>query len=197
MVNGPGDGPAPTWVVASDSRGAAEDLPQQRGVLPTVLSEHILQGLCPVELIEDDGGCGGRGGLGWEAPRLSPAEPHHNDTMHVAPLRDPRLFSAYPGFPHPRPQPGLHQLRQEDVLVLIPSRVIEAIARPTLWPGPTCSGRAAVACAPWRGATQVSGSWRLGCRPSTLPGASGWSPGSSPTQHALRAAATRKQLRAR
>ena len=51
-----GDGLALTWIVASDSRGTAEDLPQECGVLPAVLDEHILQGLCPVELIEDDGG---------------------------------------------------------------------------------------------------------------------------------------------
>lgn len=51
-----GDGLAPTWIVASDSRGAAEDLPQEGGVLPAVLHEHILQGLRPVEFIEDDGG---------------------------------------------------------------------------------------------------------------------------------------------
>lgn len=62
--NGPGDGLAPTWVVASDPCGTAEDLPQQRGVLSTVLGEHVLQGLCPVELIEDDGGCGGKWGAG-------------------------------------------------------------------------------------------------------------------------------------
>lgn len=60
----PRSGLAPTWVVASDSRGTAEDLPQQRGVLPAVLGEHILQGLRPVELIEDDGGCGEGRALG-------------------------------------------------------------------------------------------------------------------------------------
>lgn len=38
---------------------------------------------------------------------------------------------------------------------------------------------------------------KLGCPSSMLPGACSWSLGSSPTQHALRAAATRKQLRAR
>lgn len=86
--NAPGHGLAPTWVVASDSRGAAEDLPQQRGVPSAVLGEHVLQGLRPVELVEDDGGCGGRGGLGWEASRLSPAEPRHDDTHTCAPHLD-------------------------------------------------------------------------------------------------------------
>lgn len=32
----------PTWVIAGDSRGTAEDLPQQCRVLPSVLNEDIL-----------------------------------------------------------------------------------------------------------------------------------------------------------
>lgn len=58
------DGLIPTWVVASDSRGTSEDLPQQRGVLPAILDEHILQGFCPVEFVKDDSSCGGDRGLG-------------------------------------------------------------------------------------------------------------------------------------
>lgn len=68
---GQGERLAPTWIIAGDSRGTAEDLPQQCRVLPTVLDEDILQGLCPVELIEDDGGWGDRA----EGSRLSPARP--------------------------------------------------------------------------------------------------------------------------
>lgn len=56
------DGLTLTWIVASDSCGTAKDLPQQCGVLPAVLDKHILQGLCPVEFIKDDSGCGGNGG---------------------------------------------------------------------------------------------------------------------------------------
>lgn len=56
----------PTWVIAGDSRGTAKDLPQQCRVLPSVLNEDILQGLCPVKLIEDDGswGAGQKAGVG-------------------------------------------------------------------------------------------------------------------------------------
>lgn len=59
------DGLAPTRIVAGDPCGTAKGLPQQRGVLPAVLHEHALQGLRPVELVEDHGGCGVQGaGLG-------------------------------------------------------------------------------------------------------------------------------------
>lgn len=69
----------PTWVISGDSRGTAEDLPQQCRVLPTVLNEDILQGLCPVKLIEDDSSWGGGQGrrLGWEVrgcPLLNPVQ---------------------------------------------------------------------------------------------------------------------------
>jgi hypothetical protein len=59
----------PTWIVASDSCGTAKDLPQQCGILPAILNEYILQSLCPVKLIEDNGGWGERGsrGLGGES----------------------------------------------------------------------------------------------------------------------------------
>lgn len=46
-----------TGVVAGDAGGAAKDLPEQGGILLPVLDEDILQCLCPVQLIEDDGGC--------------------------------------------------------------------------------------------------------------------------------------------
>lgn len=45
-----------TRVVAGDTSGAAEDLPEQGGILLAVLDENVLQGLCPVQLVEDDGG---------------------------------------------------------------------------------------------------------------------------------------------
>lgn len=54
----------PTWVIAGDSCGTAEDLPQQCRVLSAVLNEDILQGLCPVKLVEDDCSWGGRA-EGW------------------------------------------------------------------------------------------------------------------------------------
>lgn len=54
VLDGPGRQWLPTWVIAGDSRGTAKDLPQQCRVLPTVLNEDVLQGLCPVKLIEDD-----------------------------------------------------------------------------------------------------------------------------------------------
>lgn len=67
---GQGDRLAPTWVIAGDSRGTAEDLPQQGRVLPTVLDEDILQGLGPVKLIEDDGSWGAGQKAGLESSRL-------------------------------------------------------------------------------------------------------------------------------
>lgn len=49
-----------TWEVASQARGAAEHLPQEGGVVLSVLLEHLLQGLGPVELVQHDGGCKSR-----------------------------------------------------------------------------------------------------------------------------------------
>lgn len=87
-------GLAPAWVVAGDSRGTAEDLPQQRGVLPAVLDEHILQGFCPVELIEDDGGwVGGRRELAWGG--LSCPLPYHHDIHALAPVQKACLLSVW------------------------------------------------------------------------------------------------------
>lgn len=60
---------APTWVIASDSRGTAEDLPQQGRVLSTVLDEDILQGLGPVKLIENDSSWGTGQKAGLESSR--------------------------------------------------------------------------------------------------------------------------------
>lgn len=70
-----GDSLAPTWIIAGDSRGTAEDLPQQCRVLPAVLDEDILQGLCPVKFIEDDSswGAGQKAEVG--SSRLNPAKP--------------------------------------------------------------------------------------------------------------------------
>lgn len=69
-----------TWVIAGDSCGTAKDLPQQCRVLPTVLNEDVLQGLCPVKLIEDDSSWGVQGRrLGWGAlgrPLLNLSPPH-------------------------------------------------------------------------------------------------------------------------
>lgn len=45
-----------TGVVSGDAGGAAEDLPEEGGILLPVLDEDILQGLCPVQLVEDDRG---------------------------------------------------------------------------------------------------------------------------------------------
>ena len=58
---GGGEGRALTGVVAGDPRSAAKGLPEQRGVLPAVLHEHLLQGLRPVQLVQDDRGCERRG----------------------------------------------------------------------------------------------------------------------------------------
>lgn len=82
----------PTWVIAGDSRGTAEDLPQQCRVLPTVLNEDILQGLCPVKLIEDDGswGAGQKAGVGSSGS--PPAKP-----TNVTLMPKPPLLSACPG----------------------------------------------------------------------------------------------------
>lgn len=66
------EGLTPTGIVASDARGASEDLPQQCRVLPAVLNEHVLQSLCPVEFIKDDSGCGGGRGLAGKVPGMSP-----------------------------------------------------------------------------------------------------------------------------
>lgn len=44
-----------TWVVSGHSCGTAKHLPAQRAVLPPVFNEDSLQGLSPVQLIEDDG----------------------------------------------------------------------------------------------------------------------------------------------
>lgn len=46
-----------TWVVASQARCAAKHLPQEGGVFFSVLLEHLLQSLRPVQLIQHDGGC--------------------------------------------------------------------------------------------------------------------------------------------
>lgn len=82
----------PTWVIAGDSRGTAEDLPQQCRVLPTVLNEDILQGLRPVKLIEDDGswGAGQKAGVGSSGS--PPAKP-----TNVTLMPKPPLLSACPG----------------------------------------------------------------------------------------------------
>lgn len=47
-----------TGVVAGDTGGTAKHLPEQGGILLPVLDEDILQRLRPVQLIEDDSGCG-------------------------------------------------------------------------------------------------------------------------------------------
>lgn len=54
-----------TGVVAGDAGGTAKHLPEQGGILLSVLDEHVLQGLRPVQLIEDDGGCGRQSQGGW------------------------------------------------------------------------------------------------------------------------------------
>lgn len=45
-----------TWVVASQACGAAEHLPEKGRVVLSVLFKHFLQGLCPVQLIQHNGG---------------------------------------------------------------------------------------------------------------------------------------------
>lgn len=65
LVGDPGDRGTPpprTGVVAGDAGGAAENLPEQGGVLLAVLNEDVLQRLRPVQLVEDDGGCKAQSG---------------------------------------------------------------------------------------------------------------------------------------
>lgn len=127
-----GDGLAPTWIVASDSRGAAEDLPQERGVLPAVLHEHILQGLRPVELIEDDSGWRVKQGAGVGSTSAVPPLNLITTPTHVPPTQKVLCLLGSPSLP--RAQLGLHQLLHEDILVLIPS---QETAQSALSQGPT------------------------------------------------------------
>lgn len=71
----PASRPPRTRVVAGDTGGTAEHLPEQGGILLPILDEDILQCLRPVQLIEDDGGCerqspGWAGGCGGAAELL-------------------------------------------------------------------------------------------------------------------------------